>query len=447
MWSLHTIHISHINSHIPPKHSIRNDILELHYNRDCMLTRTRRSYFFCKMLLHPNVRRFQAKNYRLMLADWQHLFENYFGQLKVLNLSLSCCDALLALIPRYCPLLEGLNATCKFERMESHGNAMSFSLAVTDNGLTHLVGCKRLRVLTLNEARSKRKGLAASITHDGLRKLLRDVPTLEDINYSDSGCVIAKHMHDVQHLRLKVVRHFNATYETVHEIFRLCPLLEELYLVFFNCENREDVVVEMIDNCRRTLRTLELNNLTLGTFFPLFFKSLGSNLSFLSLVNHDELYTLENLTQIGRHCPNLKYLGLVRVCNTGEPATRPDNIGQFAQLESLYLIGYDLHLELVLTFCTENAEGLQNLKVSDRAHDRVVNDLFVNKINLHGIKNLEVSSKMEFSLDGIRRLVQRYDAMEHLSVFCREDCTEFVKEIQSNNFVFTLINKNNPAFW
>lgn len=420
----------------------------MHYEHDWLYTKTRSAYFINKMLMHQNVRRFQAKNYRLRMADWQHMFVNYFASLRELNLSLSCSDSLLQLVAQHCPLLEKLNAMSKFEPVEPRGgNAMSFTMAVSDRGLAHLHGCQQLRVLAMNEARSYRNGMAPSITHDGLRKLLRNVPALENLNYSDLGTVIARHMNDVPQLRLKSVRHFSATPATLTEIFRLCPQLDELNLVFFTCEARVKVVQTIIRECPRVVRALELSNLTLGDNVSSLMQSMGANLSYMSLINNEELYSFADLQAIAQFCPKLQYLGMMRLCNTNDPVMRPPNRGQFAELTTLYMIGHDLHLEQMLTFCTENAEHLETVKVSDPSRRREVDDLFLNRINLHNVETLELSAMMEFSLDAVQQLIRRYGSLKILKLYCKEDCTELIRHMKKSKYVLTLINKNMPSSW
>lgn len=82
--------------------------------------------------------------------------------MKILNLALSCNDAILKMIPKYCPNLEWLNATCKYERVNQGGNATSFTISVTDVGLACLCNCKKLKILTINDPRSAVRGLRNS---------------------------------------------------------------------------------------------------------------------------------------------------------------------------------------------------------------------------------------------------------------------------------------------
>lgn len=410
----------------------------MYYNEPTL--QTRYSYVPYGMLLHTKVTRFRAKNYSIPISDWQFMFREYFVHLKVLDMALSCSDELLELIPAHCPQLEFLNATCKFERVADPNNALSFRLAITDVGIGHLRFCRRLRVLHLNEPRSCRRNAVGSLTHGGLRRLLRNVPTLEEINYSDSGNVVSTLMSDVPRLRLKMIRHFCATLATMTEILRLCYQLESLHLKFFNHEpERLDVIDCLIEQCP-PLATLELTNMTICTRMDAFFGKLGASLSHLTLINSQRVYSFADLQTVGRCCGQLQTLGLSPLCTSGELLQKPANIGQFSRLERLYLTGRNMHTEMVLTWITENAADFQCLELTDSHGERLMDDMFVDRIDLHGVRKIGVLSPLVYTLDGIRRLVRRYDTLESLHVFCREDCTDFVMEMQTNNYQFGFIN-------
>lgn len=402
--------------------------------------------------MHRNVQLFQAKNHRLLMADWRHLFVNYFGGLRVLNLSLSCSDDLLQLVGQNCPLLEKLNATCKFEKLNTHsGNALALTMAVSDRGIAHLIGCQRLRILTLNEARSSRRGMKSAITHDGLRQLLRDVPSMEEIVYSDLGAIIAKCMGDVPKLHLKALRHFNATPETLAEIFRLCRHLESLNLVFFTSEDRAMVMQTILEQCPRQLRCLELTNLRLAGNLTSMLRTLGGNLTYLVLTNKDEKFGFDDLETISLLCPKLRYFSLMLMSNAHDPVGyRPPNRGQFAELRTLYLYGIKLNVEQVLMYCTENAVHLESVSVSESemlsadtsGHLCWIEDQFLERIKLHDIVSLELLTRMEFSLNAVRKLIRCYDRLKHLRLYCTDDCSEMLRELQiSSNYSFYMVNQ------
>lgn len=434
-------------------------------NQHTVAAKSLQSFDFFKAVLHPNVRKFQAKNHRLSLSHWQCLFQTSLTNVTILNLAMSCSDAILRLIPQYCPLLECLNATCKYERMEYFGNAMSFTLAVTDTGLGYLAPCGRLKVLTVNEARSQGRGAKRSITHEGLRQLLRDVATLEDITYSDSGAVICRQMSDVVTLNLRSIRHFNATPKSLREILRLCPRLDELFLIFFDPVERTEIVDELLLGSRRlSLKVLETHNLMFGggTSFDRMFQHLGATLVSLSLTNNFEQISFNNLITIAKNCPNLTYLACVRVCGgrgrgccidygmgSGEGGRRLP-LNQFQRLENLYLSGHDMDVDVVLRFCTENARNLVSLKVGNRVQNpRTINvdHIFggsagiVRATRMPHLRYLDVLPVFEFSKAAVCRVIDEFNQLQCFSVLCSDDLSDVIAETKEQNYDLNIINK------
>lgn len=145
---------------------IMDDITYLHskYDRSQAII----TYLFYKTTLHDNIKKFCAKNLKLKLTYWECLFQTSFYNLIDLNLALSCTDEILKLISQYCPNLEYLNATCRYERMRIGPNATSFTLSVTDMGLKYLTACQKLKKVILNEPRSQRNGTRNTITYSGM---------------------------------------------------------------------------------------------------------------------------------------------------------------------------------------------------------------------------------------------------------------------------------------
>lgn len=406
------------------------------------------SFYFYTAVLHKNIQKFQAKNHRLNVSQWKCLFKSSFGNVKILNLALSCNDAILKMIPKYCPNLEWLNATCKYERVNQGGNATSFTLSVTDVGLSCLCACRKLKTLTINDPRSAVRGLRNSITYDGIRKLLREVKTLEDVTYSDLGTVIAKNMEDVESLNINILRHFNATKSSLFEIFRLCKNLLELYLVFFKYDDQHGVMDELLNSSYR-LRALEVQNLNCGNNFVPLFEKIGSSLVYLSISNEYEGITFNDLVTIGKLCPNLKSFGCSTIDNRYEQhcIQRPVNINQFRHLENLFINGLALDLVNVIKFVTENAQNFRNFKLEEKLNRTNVDNLF-EEVSLPGnVQHIEMGRKLELSRVGVKKLIDRFVNLTYLNVYSDEDCSDLVQCYRNGNYEFTFINKkNNPLF-
>lgn len=391
-------------------------------------------------MLHKRVTHFKAKNHQLKRSYWECLFTKSFHNLIELNLALSCNDDVLQLIAQNCPNLEYLNATCRYERVRVGSNANVYALSVSDLGLSYICDCRKLKIITINEPRSPTYGVKHCLTYAGLRLLLTQIPTIQDISYTDMGSVISKSMEQVETLNLRAIRHFSATDESIREIFRLCRNLEEIHLTFFNSENRDSIVNQLI-NSNLKLTTISLVNLNLLSNFDRFFETLGGNLVFLSIANSYQAIRFINLVTIGRTCPNLKYLKYNLIDNCHEYIGDVPSIGQFKQLESLYITGHEMNLEKVLQFCTENSVNLENLKINEMYTTMCVDQIFLKCLHAPNIQHIEISPKYTFTLDGVRGLLERFKCLNYLNIFCGEDCHEFMNDIRTENYDLTFINK------
>lgn len=405
-----------------------------------------KSYYFYKAILHENIQKFQAKNHRLNVSHWKCLFKSSFSNVKFLNLALSCNDAILKLIPKYCPNLERLNATCKYERLNQGGNATSFTISVTDVGLASLCNCKKLKILTINDPRSAVRAARNSITYDGIRKLLREVKTLEDVTYSDLGTVISKNMEDVESLNINILRHFNATKASLFEIFRLCKNVRELFLVFFKYDDQDGVMEGLLNSSYR-LQALEVQNLNCGNNFVPLFEKIGASLVYLSLSNEYEGLTFNDLVTIGRLCPNLKSFGCSTVDNRNETVQRPANMYQFQQLENLFIYGLAMDLVNVIGFVLENAHNFKNFKLEEKLVRANVDNL-CEMVSLPGsIQHIEMGRRLKLTRVGVKKLIDRFPHLKYLSVYSDENCSDIVECYRNGNYDFTFINKkNNPLF-
>lgn len=433
--NLHT----YLTEHFPI--CVLDDLLELHTCLEHNHSQSLKSYYFYCVVVHKKTRCFKARNYKLDLTYWRTLFKAFFTNLVTLNLALSCNDQILEMIPIYCPNLEHLNATCKYERVEIGGNACTFALSVTDYGLRFLCQCKKLRTITVNEPRSNSRGVQNGITYAGLRRLLIHVETLEDISYSDLGSVVCKGLENLQMLNLNIIRHFNATEDSIKEILRLCIHLKELYLTFFNSDTQCSVWTEIM-HANLQLRALEVINLNCSDFFSDLFRSIGQSLVFLSISNNFHMITFKNLITIGRFCPNLTFLNCSHLSNRNEITTYPENFGQFIKLESLHLSGDYIDIQNVLSFCTENAENLENLRLIEQGPiTTYMDNIFVDVVHPSKIRHIEISIKLPFTTAGIRKLLAKFPLLNYLNVSCTDDCSTLFQEIKDMNYDLVFINK------
>ncbi|XP_055680437.1 uncharacterized protein LOC129788415 [Lutzomyia longipalpis] len=425
-----------INSYITE--NLPAEILE-----DLMERQEGTSHMYFMFLLRPDCRKFKAKNIMLPSSYWETIFATYFQNLVMLNLSLSCTDYILQFVPRYCPNLEVLNATCRYERMRVGLNAAAFSLSVTDAGLEHLCECKKLRVLVVNEPRSQSRFMQTSITYCGLRKILRCVKTLENITYSDLGSVIGKGMETVDSLNLRIVRHFNGTGETVGEILRLCSKLENLSLTFFNNTSHEDVL-QQIEMFKPRLTGLQITNFNCNPFIETLFGAVGEFLQVLHIAEHRNALRFPQLVAIGRLCPNLKHLTILNYNDDRRQVGPPPAFNQFTCLESFELACTAINFTHVMFFCLRNAQHtLQSLTITHRDHDRItfIDEFFLKNFTFHNISEITFSSCYRFSQSGIEQLILRYETLQLLNVYCPDDCSDIHNFIRTNNLDVIFINK------
>lgn len=416
-----------------------DDLLQLHYERDGLID-SRKSYCFYKIVLHKQVRHFAAESHSLPLSFWTCLFDGHFQHLLVLNLEYSCCDALLKVVAEQCPKLEVIHATCRYERVQNAGNATTFTMSVTDVGIGYLVKCQALRQVMISEARSQRKGRDSTITHKGIRQMLRDLPRLEDVTYSDLGAVLAKNMEDVPELNLTMVRHYNATPESLREILRLCPRLRYAQLIFFVSTGLPETMIDaLLENQLSEIKALELENLNFGSKWLPFLLKFGPQLEFLSILSNYQTMDGDELVLIGRHCPHLTHLRLGHLTNSRLLAFRPPpNFGQFSCLEYLDLKGDYLDLKPILLFCTTNATHLQYLSIYERKHQIAGDPIFVHWIHPLEIRKILCSENILFSWMCVGKLVEVYKKLEYMVVFCEN----LIAPNGSSSVKFTLTNKN-----
>lgn len=401
------------------------------------------SHMYFMFLLRPDCRKFRAKNISLPHSYWETIFASYFQNLVILNLSLSCTDYILQFVPRYCPNLEFLNATCRYERMRVGLNAAAFSLSVTDAGLEHLCECRKLRVLVVNEPRSQSRFMQTSITYNGLRKILRCVKTLENITYSDLGSVIGKGMENVDSLNLRIVRHFNGTGETVSEILRLCGRLENLSLTFFNNTNHEDVLRQIVAFGPR-LTGLQITNFNCNALFDTLFTSVGAHLQVLHIAEVRNALKFPHLTTIGRLCPHLTHLTILNYADDRPQIGPPPAYNQFSHLESFELACDAINFKHVMLFCLLNAQhSLQSLTVTQRDNEKVsfIDEFLLKNFTFRSIGELTFSSCFRFSQSGIQQFILRHETLQLLNVHCPDDCSDIHNFIRTNNFDVVFINK------
>lgn len=281
-----------------------------------------------------------------------------------------------------------------------------------------------------------------------MRELLLNVQSIEDITYTDLGSVISKDMEHIESLNLRIMRHFNATELSIKEILRLCKYLDEFYLTFFNTNEHDDVLKQLLD-CDLKLKSIGLVRLNLDNYFNQFFMRFGNHLKYLSLSNCIDSNAFSKLIIIAQTCPNLKFLKYNFTEVNQEIINQQlinKNLGYFSKLEDLYISGHDLDIENILILCTQNSMNLENIKLNEFNATTNIDRILLKYLNNPYLKHIEISSHLICSELTIRKLIERFKYLSYLSIFCIEDCTDLKYEIINNNYDLNFFNQKNDFF-
>lgn len=399
------------------------------------------SYYFFKAILHDGVHRFVSKNTILNMSYWRSLF-SYFGNIIVLNLALSCTDEILELISKHCPNVEHLNITSKYVTIRSPTNALGYCITVTDSGLTHLWKCQKLKKITMNEPRSFSKNNMTGITFTGIRNLLINIPSIEDITYSDLGKVLAKDMESVDSLNIRTIRHFNPTVESVREILRLCKNLNDLFITCFIIKENNEILDEIIKFAPK-LKSLETVHLPFCSKFNEFFTALGENLIELDIYINGEQISFKEIITLGKCCPNLRCLRYCRICDENITTNRPVNFGQFSKLQNLFIKGEMMDIENILIFCSENAINLESVEVIDQGLKLInLDEILVKKIISVIIRRFLIKGPFYCTRNGLIQILEKYTNLENAEIPTNEDCLDILELYDKRYYNFNLITRN-----
>lgn len=393
-------------------------------------------YKFLDCILHDEIRHFEAQQLQINLSYWKGLFDR-FAHLKILNMSLICSDHLLELISEHCPCLEYLNATSKetfFPRVAYLLSSGGLS-QVSDDGLRTLKACQRLRELVINEPRERY--MEKQITYKSLRYLLRKIPSLEDISYTDIVRVIIDDFEDVESLNLRIIRHHNPTAVTLRKAFRLCKKIEQLNLINWDIGSTNSAIEEICQT-EYQLKTIDFQNICFNAQFNRFFEKFGINLKSVSLSQDIAEIDLDHLITIGTHCPNITYL-MCSVKKTYLSINRPDkNLRPFSQLRSLHLMGYNIEIEKLLPFCTGSADKLEILSLNELTRSRrIVDSIILKSIKSKKLHQLDLGG-LVLTRQGIENVINQFENLNSLATYCTEDCRDIMDRMRKSNFEFSL---------
>ena len=399
-------------------------------------------WYFLEAIRFKRIKELHAIALPLPQSYWTELFRGRFENLIKLNVYLSCNDQLLALIPDYCPNLEYLDASSpmsgRFETSDS-------DRIVTDSGLRYLARCRKLKVLKLNYPRPcmipGAPRFPTYVTFSGLRHLLKSVPTLEAFPPVDIGEVLSTGFEDVDSLNLRIVEHWSPSSKSLEDIFRLCKLINRLILIG-PVDDSKASVTETLCQADISPSEIELHDIKLGDQFDAFLNQFGLNLTSLTLTQMDRAdeITFKQVILIAKHCPNLRVFGCNQLVNRVSDPLPPTNLRQFAKLEILSLSGWNLNFKKLLTFCTEFAQGLEELRLDDERSlwvrvDRQILD-FIKSTNL---KRLFFSRNFRCSDEIALEIIEKFPNLRQLTAY-GSDFVALKKELASQNYDIEIRN-------
>lgn len=395
-------------------------------------------YYFLEIVLHNEIQHFEAQQLQLNLSYWRCLFDR-FNHLKILNLSLICTDSLLKLVSEHCPCLEYLNATSKemFVPRMAYNLPSSGDIQVSDDGLIALKSCQRLRELVINEPREIERGNRKQITYASLRFLLRNIPTLEDISYTDIVRVIVDDFDDVESLNLRIIRHHNPTAVKLNKAFRVCKKINQLNLINWEVVSSSDAIEEI---CRHDyqLKILNFQNICFNNAFDRFFEKFGSTLTSISLCQDLPEIDLDHLIKISDCCPMLEFLMCSVKKTYAIPNTKIKSQNAFRNLKSLHLMGYNIELNKLLPFCTTSTDNLEVISLNELTRTRpFVDHIILKCIQSKSLRQLDLGG-LVLTTAGIENVINHFPNLNSLAAYCTGDCRDIMEKVMKSNYDFSM---------
>lgn len=267
------------------------------------------------IFLHENCQKFNPK---FELVPDSAFWKSKICMLKkivVLNLKMVCTDDVLEVVGANCRALEYINMVSRVASLSDSANnfnALKLKFFVSDDGLKCLSECKHLKKIVMTKVvRSQCAG--SKITHSGICFLLKSLPKLEVISFSDMGSVIDE-IDTVDSLSLTSISDYHPIPQRILKISSLCPHLTELFLHlpidFCDSEKLGDDILIQLCKSNLRLQSLNLNHFPLNESFNEFIKEKGKYLIDLVLSKHVTVSGTVDAIMLGYNCPNLEYLCL-----------------------------------------------------------------------------------------------------------------------------------------
>ncbi|XP_071446102.1 uncharacterized protein [Hetaerina americana] len=381
-----------------------------------------------------------------------------------LDLHLICTDEILEVIGRFCPLLEEINIVSRLEQDKRAKacsfNALKLKFFVSDEGLSYLSNCKKLKKLTMNKMlRSHYVG--RMMTDNGIRKLLRALSNLQFISYGDTGSVIAHGMEGISALNLQGLSDVHPSPIHIDAAARLCPRLQCLSLsmptgnvsqVSDGRDGNEEggMVLQALSRSSINVTGLELNQFKFEETLLNLLKVKGDHITNLDL-NTSNAMSSKDIISIGRNCPSIQGLCVknmgpepasVKVHPWHKSPSFDSKIPPFSCLQGLQLNGQDWNPEIILGLCLSYAFHLKTLSLQNFSYlnllDKIMSRIFfINPMRELIALYLYVGCPLSFN--GILQVLENCPKINQLTFLEHEflqseDVALLKEEVQKNNF-------------
>lgn len=300
------------------------------------------------------------------------------------------------------------------------------SVKVTDYGLEMLARLKKLKTVLLHPLHLGRDDTSPSYTGAGIAELLKSLPELE------SFFCVGRTIEEA----LQILKRSQTTLPTVKLIFlggdyNLVELLEEASEIFPSLE--EVSVIATYEENSPTLEALtafpNMKRLHLTMDGALSnFNGVGQKLSVLELINH--ALSLQDLIEVGAHCPNVKVLHLKGhmddSCSSDVTCLDHSKLSLFPSLETLVC---DINVFPVISLFMHKDSRLRHFFWHRYLHDSIIEELLEKLESGCGLwSHLQTFSLMVINCSRcqVARLAEALPSLEHIAMHVRRANDELI---------------------
>ncbi|XP_075230113.1 uncharacterized protein LOC142329411 [Lycorma delicatula] len=429
-------------------------VISVKPNAQCGNTHNVDSRILLSVYLHNNMRKFSV-SIRLPNDDLFWIKKLYnFHKIITLDLRMTCTDEILEVVGKNCRLLEEINILSKSESCETGDkalNALKLKYFISDNGLRHLCHCKNLKKVVMNKM-LRTQCAGRMMTHDGIKDVIKSLPKLQYISYTDVGMIVDTLVDEIDELALTHINDCHSKSSHIRSISKLCPNLQELCLsqpMSSTDRNVASDIVQTLTHSNLKLSVLELTFFPLEKSFEDFLKVKGVYLTSLSLWSTEPVSSNE-LILLGRFCPNIENVHLKELTpniSDLENLHLAEKQPMLTFLRCLYLSGRSWLPHIIIPLCLRYATQLTNLCLVNNEYTDIMDDT-VNKIlkvnPLINLKYVYLFSGCLISFETIVKLVSVCPNLMHLTAWKHagldpEDVSNLMLEMQSKNMNIELM--------